>query len=93
MSKQIDNDADQGVPLEPIVRHFFHREVMVWKEDDWSPFPWRFSVRDTTGVLHEYSGIPNKCETSHAALMRGWYRAKWMHLSRAIPDDSLTPNA
>ncbi len=41
-------------------------------------FPWRFSVKEPSGGLHEFYGIPNYCETKKQALRRGWIRAKWL---------------
>lgn len=41
-------------------------------------YPWAFSIRDQNGVLHHYAGIPNRCETEHSALMRAWWRCKWL---------------
>lgn len=43
------------------------------------PYPWRFKVQSPkTGRWHSFAGIPNQCETKHSALMRAYYRAKWM---------------
>ena len=55
--------------------------VRVWKCDyDFNyPYPWAFSVQESGQPEHNYGGIPNQCETKHSALMRGWYRAKWIN--------------
>jgi hypothetical protein len=44
----------------------------------WHPYPWGFNITEPSGARHVFAGIPNQCETRHAALMRGWWRAKWM---------------
>lgn len=59
--------------------NFFGCTVNVWKiNSSWHPYPWGFSVIDLNGKEHRFGGIPNQCETEHSALMRGWYRAKWI---------------
>ena len=45
---------------------------------DWHPYPWHFKVTRPDGRVHRFGGLPNQLDTEHAALMRGWYRAKWM---------------
>lgn len=41
------------------------------------PYPWRFAVT-YNGVRHEFSGIPNKCETRRQASCRARWRARWL---------------
>ena len=54
--------------------------VKVWHTgSSWHPHPWLFSVVGPDGVEHKFAGIPNQCETKHSAIMRGWYRAKWLN--------------
>ena len=54
--------------------------VRVWKIDTiWHPYPWRFSIQEDGQPVKHFGGVPNKCETEHSALMRGWYRAKWIN--------------
>lgn len=55
--------------------------VRVWRVNhSWNhPFPWAFSVQEDGGHEKLFAGIPNQCETKHSALMRGWYRAKWIN--------------
>ena len=60
------------------VRSYFGCTVVVYRENDWSPLPWRFEVVEPNGIIHKYYGIPNKCSTARSALKRAWYRAKWL---------------
>ena len=65
---------------ECIVKQYFGRCITVWRtQEDWHPFPWRFSICDIDGTLRTYCGIPNQTESSRSALKRAWWRAKWMH--------------
>jgi len=41
------------------------------------PYPWRFAVT-FKGRRHEYTGLPNKCETPGKALRRAQQRLRWM---------------
>lgn len=51
--------------------------VKIWKVKHL--YPYRFSVLCLVdGIEHGFAGIPNYCETRHSAIMRGWYRAKWL---------------
>ena len=56
-------------------------KIKIWKLDtEWyKTMPWRFSVTDLEGKEWKYTGIPNYCTTKHSALMRAWYRAKWIN--------------
>ena len=51
--------------------------IEVWKENDWSPYPWRFKIT-FKGVTHDFIGIPNKCPSKRSASMRARWRAKWI---------------
>jgi hypothetical protein len=44
---------------------------------DWHPYPWRFAVVHE-GVRHMFAGLPNQCASRQSALMRGWWRARWL---------------
>lgn len=61
-------------------RNFFDGYIVTVRHNglDWHPYPWTFKVTRPDGVTHCFAGIPNQVETPHAALMRGWWRAKWM---------------
>jgi len=56
---------------------FFNCTVRTWQIDHCYPF--RFSVQMDGDVEHTFAGVPNYCDTRHSALMRGWWRAKWLH--------------
>lgn len=58
-------------------REIFGCLVRVWKIDEPHPYPWRFSV-DYAGIVYEFRGIPNYCETRRSASMRARCRAKWL---------------
>lgn len=57
-------------------RFFDQVTVRVWKTGHF--YPWRFSVQQDGFPEVNFVGVPNQCETKHSALMRGWYRAKWI---------------
>lgn len=61
--------------------YFDDIKVKVWKLDtEWyRAIPWRFSVTGPDGKEWKYIGIPNYCSTKQSALMRAWYRAKWIN--------------
>ena len=54
--------------------------VRTWKRADnnWSICPWLFAIQEDGHNERTFTGVPNYCETRHSALMRGWYRAKWL---------------
>lgn len=63
-------------------KHRFGKCVVeVWKNtaEPWHPYPWRFTVQKDGQPKKHFGGIPNQCETKHSALMRGWWRAKWIN--------------
>jgi hypothetical protein len=64
-----------------ITKQYFDYTVTAYTTKNslyWYPaFPWRFKI-EHNGETREYSGMPNYCETSRAALKRAWYRAKWL---------------
>ena len=41
-------------------------------------FPWRFKVYRPGETEINFVGVPNKCETWRSAMMRAWYRCKWI---------------
>jgi hypothetical protein len=61
---------------------FFGLRCEVWTSGDlmkWYPgCPWRFRVWDRSGNVHNFAGLPNYCRSVRSAMMRAWYRAKWM---------------
>ena len=61
------------------LHEFYGIKVEVFNDGCLS-YPWRFRLHTADGKTHNYCGMPNKCLTPHSALMRGWYRAKWMAL-------------
>jgi len=62
-------------------RRFGRCIVRTWKRTDgnWHQFPWQFSVQEDGKSEHTFTGVPNYCETRHRALMRGWWRSKWIN--------------
>lgn len=45
----------------------------------WSVAPWRFEITFPGKGLIQYTGVPNYCETRQKAIMRAWWRAKWLN--------------
>lgn len=41
-------------------------------------YPWSFRIQDSNGKWIEFAGLPNKCATVRSAMMRAWYRCKWI---------------
>jgi hypothetical protein len=41
-------------------------------------YPWRFRLRLPDGHAIHYAGTPNYCGSLKAAVMRAWWRAKWL---------------
>jgi hypothetical protein len=63
--------------LEAETKEYFGCQVTVSRtiDCDWI---WFFDVRHN-GILHQFRGLPNKCESKASALKRAWYRAKWLN--------------
>jgi len=52
--------------------------VEVFHNENYSSFPWNFRIYTEDGSVIFFAGIPNRCETKQSALMRAYYRAKWI---------------
>lgn len=55
----------------------FGCEISIWTIEN-HPYPWRFSIIDQNGLTHNFSGIPNYCESRLSVYRRAWWRAKWL---------------
>jgi hypothetical protein len=62
-------------------RRFGDTVVRTWKRSDgnWNFAPWLFAIQKDGEGERSFTGVPNYCESRHVALMRGWYRAKWLN--------------
>lgn len=58
---------------------FFGVECEVFTTDFVYPsYPWLFRVKNKHGEWINFAGMPNKCETIRSAMMRAWWRCKWV---------------
>ncbi len=44
----------------------------------WPSYPWLFRVRGNDGNWINFAGMPNQCATVRSAMMRAYYRCKWI---------------
>lgn len=42
------------------------------------PYPWMFRIHHPERGWIEFYGIPNRCETWRSAMMRAWWRCRWI---------------
>lgn len=42
-------------------------------------YPWAFAVQEDGRPEMLFGGVPNWCSTRHSALMRAWWRTKWIN--------------
>ena len=61
------------------IKKFGQCTIKVFKVSEKHPYPWRFAIIDGNNKEHMYVGMPNYCETRHSAIMRAWWRAKWIN--------------
>lgn len=66
--------------LDPKEKRFGSVVVRTWtkpKTGYWDGY-WFFACQKDGENERSFSGVPNYCSTRHSALMRGYYRAKWL---------------
>ena len=67
--------------LELQEKRFWNVTVRTWKRSPdagWKCAPWCFAIKMDGEKERNFGGVPNYCETRHKALMKAWYRAKWL---------------
>lgn len=52
------------------------RRILQGNWSEAAPFIYEFIWE---GKTRNFVGVPNQCRTRHAAIMRGWYRCRWLN--------------